>query len=152
MPSKKNHFKQSIYQVATHNRDGSYETQMQRKSSLMQIADQLHTSGFRLSHVKGLKRKHLVSLNEEWRKEGINVRTIANRNSFLRWLCGKIDKRNIVPNNRELGIVRQKREVNESKAVELKDIDFAKVTDATLAAIFGIASRRILQDQTTPCR
>jgi site-specific recombinase XerC len=132
MPSKKNHFKQSVYQVATHNRDGSYETQMQRKSNLMQMADQLHIGGFKLSHAKGLKRKHIVYLNEEWRKEGINMRTIANRNSFLRWLCGKIDKRNIVPSNKELGVIKQKREVNVSKAVELKDIDFSKVTNKNI--------------------
>lgn len=132
MSSRKNYFKQSIYQVVTHNRDGSYETQMQRKTSLMQMADQLHAGGYSLSNVRGLKQKHIIYLNEVWKKEGINTRTIANRNSFLRWLCGKIDKRNIVPSNKELGIVRSTKVINKSKAVGLNDINFSKITDKSI--------------------
>lgn len=130
--SKIHRFKTSIYQVLQHNRDGSYETQARRKVILYQIAKELYAGGYKLNVVYGFKEKHIRYLNEVWNERGLSAGTIKNRNAVLRWLSIKINKQNIVPSNNNLGTGSRIYSSNKNKAVELKDIDFSKITNSNI--------------------
>ena len=82
--TKKNNLKRSIYLLLKYNRDGSFETQRSRVRVLRQVADELHQAGYKLSHLNGLKQKHVKYLNKSWQKNGLAVSTIKNRNAILR--------------------------------------------------------------------
>lgn len=129
MASRKNRLEHSIYQVLTHNRDGSHNTQMIRKRSLTQMARELHEEGYQLSDIRNIKRKHVLCLNERWKVQGQTNETIRNKNAFLRWMSEKIDKRNIVPSNDELGVLGRTRDINIDKSVDLEKIDLSKITN-----------------------
>lgn len=130
--AKIHRFKTSIYRVLKNNKDGSYETQAKRKLTLYQIADELYAGGYKLNVVYGLKEKHIRYLNESWKAHGLSERTIKNRNANLRWLSIKINKQNIVPSNEHLGIANRTYATNENKAIEIKDIDFSKITNPNI--------------------
>jgi hypothetical protein len=87
------------------NREGSYSTQIARAKILSLIDKQLKQLGFRNLQLKGMKPKHINSLLEKWKSEGLSISTIKNRMCQLRWLTKKIGKSGIIPNsNAVLGI------------------------------------------------
>jgi len=127
--SKKARLKQAIYLACKHNRHGSFETQRQRKQILLQIADELHMNGFKITHMQGLRQKHIVHLNTQWKAKGLSNGTIKNRNASLRWACELMGKKNMVPSNKELGIGTREKNVNRSKALQLDQINWGKITN-----------------------
>jgi site-specific recombinase XerC len=127
--SVKNHLKQSIYSVLTHNRDGSFETQASRKHILYQMAGELTAGKYKLHHIQGLKQKHVQYLNSVWQSQGLSTATIKNRNAHLRWLCQKINKPQVVSSNHKLGIKKRTYASNAiNKAIAIETIDLAKIT------------------------
>jgi len=130
--SIKHELQRCLYTILKHNRDGSFATQEARRKLLMKAASDLSAGHYKLRHINGLKQKHIRYLNELWKTQGKGAATIKNRNSHLRWLCQKIDKRNIVPSNDELGIGKRQYSHNNPTAVELSDIDFNKVTNRNI--------------------
>ncbi len=129
MASRKNRLEHSIYQVLTHNRDGSHNTQMKRKCTLRQMASELHEEGYKLSDIRNLKQKHVLCLNARWKANGQTNETIRNKNAFLRWMSEKIDKRNVVPSNDDLGVIGKTSKDNVDKSVNLEKADLSKITD-----------------------
>lgn len=125
----KQKFRRSIHFLLTHNRDGSYETQRSRKRILMQIVDDLHAHGYKLSHISGLKQKHVKCLNKLWRDSGLSIATVKNRNAILRWVSEKINKSSIVPSNAELGIGKRTYVLNYSRAIHIENIDLQKISN-----------------------
>ena len=89
--SAKHDLQHSIMNVTQHNRDGSYNTQVDRQRILNQIAAELTSGGYKLRHVNALKQKHVRYLNEQWQEKGLSSGTIKNRNAALRWLCKKLN-------------------------------------------------------------
>ena len=76
--------------------DGSHGTRTARSYALAQIADTLHELGFRGLRATGLRRKHVVALVREWKRQGRSIGTMKNRMAHLRWLANKIGKPGIV--------------------------------------------------------
>jgi hypothetical protein len=102
--SIKHQLQQSIYPILKHNPNGSQETQAARKHILFQIAQELVKGSYKLRHIRGLKLKHVLYLNEKWKNSQLSHATIKNRNAHLRWICEKIHKPSLVPSNQTLGI------------------------------------------------
>ena len=122
-------FKNNLLQLLRHNKDGSYQTQADRRGMLMQFADELNDGGYKLKHPKGLKRKHIEYLNQQWQARELSAGTIKNRNAALRWLCGKVNKYGVVPTNDELNVGKRVYVTNVNKAIELKDEQLEKITN-----------------------
>lgn len=123
---------QSIYHLLKHNCDGSHETQSARKSILFQVANDLVNGSYKLRNVHGLKQKHVIYLNQQWKNKNLSAATIKNRNAHLRWLCEKLGKQNVVLSNDQLGVAKRKYVTAENKAIDLKDIDLTKITNKNI--------------------
>ena len=56
--------------------DGSHGTRTARSYALAQIADTLHDLGFKGLRATGLRRKHVVALVTEWKRQGRLIGTM----------------------------------------------------------------------------
>lgn len=139
----------SIYQVLKHNRDGSYATQHDRKNILYKFADDLIAQGYGLRDIRGLKEKHILGVIQFWQKKELNISTIKNRTSVLRYLCTKINKKNIIPNNKKLNLGRRRYVPTSNRA--LHDPDFSKISNThihislQLQRVFGLRREEALK-------
>ncbi|UVS94939.1 MULTISPECIES: phage integrase N-terminal domain-containing protein [Burkholderia] len=130
---KKHILVRELVQLCDRNRDGSFSTQAARKTILIQAGKDLLATGFRNLSVQGWKPKHVVSLVERWKADGVSDATMKNRLSHLRWLAEKIGKQSIIPRtNAELGIGRRRFVTNVSKAVTVSNDTLAKIRDERL--------------------
>lgn len=84
-------------QIARHNRDGSYITQYQRKTMLMQFGNQLVELGWKTMRARDFKGRHVHALLKLWQGQGVSDATIKNRLAILRWLCEKLDRVSVMP-------------------------------------------------------
>lgn len=82
-----------------------------------QCADQLFEEGFLHMRADSLSQKHLLSLVERWKEEGIGVGAMKNCMSALRWWSKKIGKDNLIRrDNASYRIGNRKYVTNVSKA------------------------------------
>ncbi|MFW9847387.1 MAG: integrase domain-containing protein, partial [Candidatus Thorarchaeota archaeon] len=81
------------------------------------------------SHIHCLKQKHVKCLNQVWKDRDLSIATIKNRNAMLRWTCKKINKKNVVPSNEDLGIGKRTYLTNVNKAVDIKSISREIITN-----------------------
>jgi len=115
------------------NRDGSFATQAARRDILAQVGRQLLQMGYRNLGVQGLKPKHIQSLLDHWRGEGLSVATMKNRMAHLRWWAEKVGKQNVIPRtNDELDLGRRKYVTNQTKARDLPGVALLKIKDERL--------------------
>lgn len=143
----------TLRQLCQRNRDGSYNTQADRMRSLLLVARQLREAGFRQMKASSLKGKHVHTLLDRWRGEGLSSGTIKNRLSHLRWWAEKIGKAGILPSdNTQLGVPERRYVTNISKAREPDD-RLAKITDPhvrvslRLQAAFGLRREESIKFQ-----
>ena len=143
----------TLRQLCQRNRDGSHNTQADRKRSLALAARQLREAGFRQMKASSLKGKHVQALLERWQGEGLSSGTIKNRLSHLRWWAEKIGKAGILPaDNTQLGVAERRYVTNISKAQEL-GTGLEQVTDAhvrmslQLQAAFGLRREEAIKFQ-----
>lgn len=88
----------------------------------------LHQQGFIVTHVKGLKPKHIHQLVAVWKEKNLSSRTQENYLSKLRWLCRHTNRQQVVHNDpRHYGIKRESRIPETSKAII--NPDFSRVKD-----------------------
>ena len=85
----------------------------------------LDQNGFQLDNIKQLKQKHIQKLVKNW--EGLNVATIKNRMSVLRYACNLLKKSNVVLSNKSYGIGNRSYIPIYNKAVT--DLDISKIDD-----------------------
>ncbi len=52
------------------------------KHMLTRCVKDLHTLGFKINHIKGLKPKHIYALVEHWKAKGKKTATIKNYSTF----------------------------------------------------------------------
>lgn len=137
--------------LAERNRDGSYMTQYQRKTMLMQFGNQLVALGWRQMRATDFKGRHVHALMKLWREQAINDSTLANRLAVLRWLCEKLDRASVLPRtNAAFGLTPRRRVATVSKAVELGEAILAQVDDPyvqmslQLQAAFGLRRKECL--------
>ena len=120
------------------------------------MADTLHELGFKGLRATGLRRKHVVALVREWKRQGRSIGTMKNRMAHVRWWAKRIDRPRVVPSNGELGIANREYVTNEDKSVILDPEKLALVKDVHVAmalrleAEFGL--RREEAIKFTPAR
>ncbi|BEG76049.1 phage integrase N-terminal domain-containing protein [Achromobacter xylosoxidans] len=143
----------TLRQLCQRNRDGSHNTQADRMRSLSLAARQLREAGFRQMKASSLKSKHVQTLLERWRGEGLSSGTIKNRLSHLRWWAEKIGKAGILPaDNTQLGVAERRYVTNVSKAREL-GTGLEEITDVhvrmslQLQAAFGLRREEAIKLQ-----
>ena len=136
--------------------DGSHGTRAARSYALAQIADTLHELGFKGLRSTGLKRKHVVALVREWKRQGRSNGTMKNRMAHVRWWAKHIGRPGVVPSNGALGIANREYVTNEDKSQVLDSDKLALVKDDHVAmalrleAAFGL--RREEAIKFTPAR
>ena len=136
--------------------DGSHGTRTARSYALAQIADTLHELGFKGLRATGFRRKHVVALVREWKRQGRSIGTMKNRTAHLRWWARRVGRPGVVPGNGELGIANREYVTNEDRSVVLDPDKLAFVKDAHVAmalrleAAFGL--RREEAIKFTPSR
>lgn len=143
-----------LMSLTERNRDGSFSTQAARRDILAQVGRQLLQMGYRNLGAQGLKPKHIQSLLDNWREEGLSVATMKNRMAHLRWWAEKIGKQNVIPRtNDELDLGRRKYVTNQTKARDLPDSALSKIKDERLKAslelqrAFGLRREECLKFQ-----
>lgn len=67
------------------NRDGSRSTQANRHKRLQQMADDLHSMGFRQMRARSLKPNHVDALVALWKARDLSIGTMKNRMTNPRW-------------------------------------------------------------------
>ena len=136
--------------------DGSHGTRTARSYALAQIADTLHELGFKGLRATGLRRKHVVALVREWKRQGRSIGTMKNRTAHIRWWAKRVGRPGVVPANGELGIANREYVTNEDRSAVLDPEKLARVKDPHIAmalrleAAFGL--RREEAIKFTPAR
>lgn len=103
----------------------SHQTNHEYVAGIRSMVKELHSSGYQLSNINHIKRKHVDFLIKEWQGRGLSTATIKNRLSQLRYLGEQIKKPGLLPReNIELGIERRSYISTHSKAIH--DIDLSK--------------------------
>ena len=113
--------------------DGSHGTRTARSYALAQIADTLHELGFKGLRATGLRRKHVVALVREWKRQGRSIGTMKNRMAHVRWWANRIGRPGVVPANGALGIANREYVNNQDRSVVLDPDKLALVKDAHVA-------------------
>ncbi len=109
-----------LHKLCERNRDGSYNTQGDRRTTLIMMSRQLLEMGFRHMGAKSLKYKHVYALVKRWQREELSSGTIKNRMAYLRWWAEKIGKASEIPkNNAWFGIPERRFATNEDKSRQL---------------------------------
>ena len=145
-----------LLQLQKGSRDGSHGTRRERSYALAQIADTLHELGFRGLRATGLRRKHVVALVREWKRQGRSIGAMKNRTAHIRWWARRIERPGVVPSNGELGIANREYVSNEDRSAVLDPEKLARVKDPHVAmalrleAAFGL--RREEAIKFTPAR
>jgi len=127
------------------NRDGSRATQANRHQRLQQMANDLHALGFRQLRARSLNPKHVEALLALWRLNQLNVGTIKNRMTDLRWWAEKVVKKRVIrPSNADYGMARRQYLPKQSKAIQLQAKILQQIKDPyvrmalRLQAVFGL--------------
>jgi len=104
-------------QLTRNHREGSFQTQHQRRWMLNLIAKDLRKLGYRNLKPKNVKTRHVQRLVNEWKASQISPGTIKNRLSCLRWAMRKCGRANAIPkDNASLGVERRSYLPEQSKA------------------------------------
>ena len=124
--------------------DGSHGTHTARSYALAQAADTLHELGFKGLRATGLRRKHVVALVREWKRQGRSIGTMKNRTAHIRWWAKRVGRPGVVPANGELGIANREYVTNQNRSAVLDPEKLARVKDPHVAmalrleAAFGL--------------
>jgi len=112
--------KHEFIMMAKRNKDGSFATQKNRLSSLVQMSKQINQLGYRVSYPKQLKPKHVDALVTKWKEDGITDGVMKNRLSVVRWWAEKVGKSSVVRNdNLSYGINNRTYVTNQDKSKSL---------------------------------
>ena len=136
--------------------DGSHGTRTARSYALAQVGDTLHELGFKGLRATGLRRKHVVALVREWKRQGRSIGTMKNRTAHIRWWAKRVGRPGVVPANGELGIANREYVTNEDRSAVLDAEKLTRVRDPHVAmalrleAAFGL--RREEAIKFTPAR
>jgi ribosomal protein L24 len=122
-----NSFRGTILNTLKHNKDGSFTTQANRKSILLQINKELASLGFDKVSATNFGNKHFYALRDYYQKKELSVATIKNRFACLRWIGGKLGKDLI--DNQKLEL--ENRKYSDNTKNKAKDIDFSKLEKLT---------------------
>ena len=106
---------------------------------LNRCIEDLHEQGYQLTHIKGLKPKHIHVLVEHWKNENKNPATIKNYMSKLRKLAVIINKPDLVkPSNDTYQINRRSYIPKSNKAIH--NVDFSKCDEPLIRLSLEVQS------------
>ena len=106
----------------------SFASRADMRHMLNRCIKDLHELGFNLTHIKGLKPKHIHVLVEHWKTQNKNPATIKNYMAKLRKMAILLDKPQLVkPSNDTYQISRRSYVPTHNKAIH--QVDFSKCTD-----------------------
>ena len=109
----------------------SFASRADMRHMLNRSIKDLHELGFKLTHINGLKPKHIYVLVDHWKAQGKNPGTIKNYMSKLRKVALLLDKPQLVkPSNDNYQIDRRRYTPTHNKAIH--QIDFSKCSDAPI--------------------
>jgi integrase len=139
-------------QLCKRNRDGAFATQEARRRTLDLAARELKALGFPNMRATSLKPRHVEVLVKHWEEKGIEVGTVKNRMSHIRWWAEKVGKPSAVPNeNAKLGIPERKYVSETGKQIGLSEDQLTKIGDERikasllLEAAFGLRREEALK-------
>jgi hypothetical protein len=142
-----NNLKKKVLLTLDNNRDGSLQTQKQRKHILLQICNELSIISPKKVLASNLGADEYRLLANYWLNSCLNAGTIKNRFSCLRWLNEKLGLDGFsykeIPANKELGIIkrRNKKEINSALDINLQNISklsYEKQLAVRLVLEFGL--------------
>ncbi len=114
----------SINELAKHPTALSFKTKADYQKIVKMAVHDLHQLNVPLSNIHDLKKKHVERLVEHWQKSDINLRTLHNRLSALRYTTNLIKKGNIVSSdNSAYGLGRAQRRTTHNKAIDTLVLD-----------------------------
>ena len=87
----------------------------------------LHELGFKGLRATRLRRKHVVALVREWKRQGRSIGTMKNRTAHIRWWAKRIGRPGVVPANGDLGIANREYVTNEDRSTVLDPEKLARV-------------------------
>lgn len=132
-------FMHACISLMRHNRDGSFATQADRRSTFSLVSRQLKEMGYRNLQLKNLGSRHVSALLGRWQSEGLSAGTLKNRMAHLRWLSEKIGKNGLIPaSNASSGIARRQYVSNQDRAVKLDLERLAASCDPWLSVSFRL--------------
>lgn len=106
----------------------SHASRADMRVMLNRCIKDLHEKGYKLSHIKGLKPKHIYVLVEHWKEQGKSPATIKNYMSKLRETAKHLDKPQLVKaSNDDYQIPRRSHATTVNKAIH--EIDLSKCND-----------------------
>lgn len=106
----------------------SYASQADMRHMLHRTLKDLHELGFKVSHLQGLKPKHIHVLVEHWKKQEKRPATIKNYMAKLRKMAKLLDKPSLIkPSNDDYGIAQRTYIPTHNKAIN--QVDFSKCTE-----------------------
>jgi site-specific recombinase XerD len=125
-------FEHHLYKTASEmKKELSFSTVATRIERLKLIRNQLEKNGFVVSHPKGFKQKHVISLVKTWKDDNLSVGRMKNMLSDLRYICSYYNRENVVPKNELLGIGQRTYVAQSDKS---QDVDFNNIKDRHLKA------------------
>lgn len=134
-----------LKQLCEHNKDGSHNTQRDRRYMLRKIANDLHNLGYRGMQARSLKQKHVQALVNKYKAEQLSIGTLKNRLTALRWWAEKVGRPQVVAkSNEHYGIGKRELVAKTSKAQTLDQQKLATINDPylkmslELQAAFGL--------------
>lgn len=118
----------SVNQTIKPLRGYSYASLSDMRHMLNRCMKDLHVLGSKISHIQGLKPKHIYMLVEFWKSQGKNPATIKNYMAKLRKTAVLLDKPKLVkPGNDTYQIGKRSYYPTHNKAIH--EIDLSKCTD-----------------------
>lgn len=122
--------------LMSRNKDGSFSTQGNRHSILLQAAKQLKDGGFRNMTPDSLKPKHVEFLVNKWSSQELSSGTIKNRLAHVRWWAEKVGKSSMLPKSNngmnssiKLDIEKRSHVSTISKAREIDSEKLSQIND-----------------------
>ena len=106
----------------------SHASRADMRVMLNRCIKDLHEKGYKLSHIKGLKPKHIYILVDHWKEQGKSPATIKNYMSKLRETAKFLDKPQLVkPSNDDYQIPKRSHVTTINKAIH--HLDLSKCSD-----------------------
>ncbi|MBA2650301.1 MAG: integrase domain-containing protein [Legionella sp.] len=119
----------SINELVKKTHGHSYASQADMRHMLFRCVKDLHELGYKISHIKGLKPKHIYVLVDHWKSAGKNPGTIKNYMSKLRKAASLLNNPKLVkPDNTAYNINKRSFAPTINKAIHR--IYLSKCTDA----------------------
>ncbi|HAU1023883.1 TPA: integrase [Legionella pneumophila] len=114
----------SVHQLIKQMQGYSYASKADMKHMINHCMKDLHELGFKVSHLNGLKPKHIYVLVEHWKKQGKSPATIKNYMSKLRKLAYFLDKPKLVKTGNDSYQIDKRTYIpNQNKAIHHIDLN-----------------------------